>query len=167
MPPGNQIDCKTRRPGASPYSFFNFNVRSVTIDLTGAVIAAVFPLAQRAAVVDFGGMPVGIVGMTLSTSLLNQTPLDTVAVFAALDMGLQLSANGSFGIFLTHLVRQNATAAQRFASSRSNAIAMGQDSVYRLDTGQQLALYVCSAAVAGNEISAILSVYWTPIPAGI
>lgn len=158
------IPCRPKRTGATPYTFFNFHVRSAAIDLTGVgpPALAVFPLATRVAVLDWAGMLVGIIGMSLSTSLLNQTPLDTVAVIAALDVGDQLAANGANGIFLTHLVRQNATGAQRFASSRSNAIEMGQDSAYKLDSNQRIALYVASAAVAGNEISAMLSVYWTP-----
>lgn len=169
MSVGNQIPCQPQRPGVSPFNFFNFNVRTVAVSQTGVGPPglAVFPLAARVAQINFAGMAVGIVGMSLSTSLLNETALDTVCVVAALDVGVQLALGGATGIFLTHLVRQNATPAQRFASSRSNAVAMGQDSAYRLDSTQQIALYLSSAAAAGNEISATLSVYWTPIPPGL
>jgi hypothetical protein len=162
----NQIDCRRTLPGASPFQYFNFQVRTIVLDVLGNVVNAPLPLLRRLAVMDFAGMPVGIISMTLSTSLINQQPLDTVGVFAGIDNGLLISAGGSCALFLDHIVRQNSTVAVRAASSRTNSVTVPEGSVYPLPSGKNLALYCCSGNFAGNEISAVLNVFWTPLPSG-
>lgn len=158
----NMISCNPRRPGqTNPFPYSNFQTRTMFLDATGDTIATVFPLLRRMAFINFG-TNAGLTGITLSSSLINQQPLDTVGVFVMLDRGPQVSAEGAFELFVSHLTLQNSTAGARQASSRSNAIAMGESSAYLLNSGQRLALYACSDNVIGNEISAVATAYWVP-----
>jgi hypothetical protein len=146
----NFISCLPRKSAnQNPFPFSNFQTRTMFLDATGDQIVSVFPLLRRMAVINFG-TNAGLTGITLSSSLINQQPGDTVGVFVMLDRGEVLSAEGSFELFVSHLTLQNSTAGARQASSRSNAIAMGESSAYLLNSGQRLALYACSDNVLGN-----------------
>lgn len=155
------IDCNPSRGQGTPYYFFNFQTRSVPLAVTGNQVGSVFPIMTRLAVIDFQ-VEVGLFSLVLASSLLNETAGDTVAVAVGLDAGPTVSYQGAVNFFLSHLTRQNSTAAIRAANSKTNAMQMGQNTAYLLNTQQKLALYAASANAAGNEISAVLTAAWIP-----
>lgn len=164
MPPG--IDCNPSAGRGSPYYFYTFQTRSLAVSLTGAQVNSVFPQAARVGLIDFQA-DVGLFSLVLATSLLNETAGDTVALAVGLDLGPVASLQGGINFFMSHLTRQNSTAAIRNANSKTNAMQMGQNTAYLLNSGQKLALYACSANAAGNELSAVLTAAWIPyIPGG-
>lgn len=154
------IDCNM--PGrATPYRFTNFQSRNMVFDGVGTAVNALFPLAVRVAQIDLKAEAM-LYALSLSSSLINATALDTVGVFVAVDSGELIDTSQMVGLFLSHITRQNSIVGLATASSRSNAINFGEGTAYRLSSGDKLALYACSANAADNEISAIVSAYWSP-----
>jgi len=155
------IDCNAAGRGSTPYRFTNFQSRNMVFDGVGTAVNAVFPLATRVTTLDLQAEAM-LYALSLSSSLINATALDTVGIFVATDAGLLIDTSDMVGLFLSHITRQNSIVGLATASSRSNALNFGEGTAYKLSSGQRLALYACSANAADNEISAICSIYWTP-----
>lgn len=155
------IDCHSPL-GRSPYRFTNFQSRNIVADVLGTAVNALFPRARRIATLDLEAEAM-LYALSLSSSLINGTNLDTVGVFVAVDSGEVIDTSDMTGLFLSHITRQNSIPGLPTASSRSNALNFGEATAYKLSSGRRLALYACSDNVADNEISAICSVYWSPL----
>ena len=149
-------------PGrASPYRFTNFQSRNIVFDGVGTAVASLFPLARRVATINLQAEAM-LYALSLSSSLINATALDTVGIFVGIDTAPLIDLSNMTGLFLSHITRQNSIVGLSTASSRSNALNFGEETAYKLSSGVNLALYACSANTADNELSAICSIYWTP-----
>lgn len=160
------ISCERSAGGGrtSPYRFTNFSTRNIQFAGVGTAVNAVFPSIRRLATLDLQA-EAGIMSLSLASSIINATPLDTCGLFVALDRGEALSLEGAFDVFLSHVTRQNSIAGLPSSSSRTNTLAFGDATLYRLPSGVKLAIYGSSANAAANELTALLSVFWTPASA--
>lgn len=148
---------------AQPYQFSNFNVQSSAIHTDGSVINTVFPFCTRLSTISFN-QPSGLTAISITSSIINELAGDVVGIFVTLDSGVILNLDGHTPVFLSHLCLQQSTPAFRNASSRTNTIVMGENTYYRLPSGSKLGIYACSDNDAGNEIAALISAYWIPVP---
>jgi hypothetical protein len=165
-------DCDPLSSAETPFYFQNFLTRSVTADLTGAAVynlalaanaaSAVFPIAVKVAEIDLQ-TNAGLIGLTLSTSITNYTASSTCGIFFGLDNGPASDVNGMSRLFLNHICGQNASSGIPAAASRTNSIQMGQNSAYRVNSGQKFALYMSAPNDAYTLLTAVASIYWINI----
>lgn len=157
------IDCNRPGANASPFQFTNFQVRNMTFTGVGTAVNASFPFVRRVATINFES-PARLISITMASSIVETSALATAGFFVAIDRGefLSLAGPGSFDVFLSHICRQNSVAGIPSSSSRSNAMVMGEGSAYLLQSGSVLALYASAENSASDELSAIVSAYWTP-----
>jgi len=157
----------------TPFYFQNFLTRTVTANLTGAAIYAlaggyvtgatsVFPVAVKVAEIDLQ-CNAGVIAVSLSTSITNYTVSSVVGVYFGLDNGPVSDVNGMSRLFLNHICGQNASSGIPAAASRTNSLQMGQNSAYRVNSGQKLAVYMSAPNDATTLVTAAASVYWISI----
>lgn len=167
-----QISCAPPGGPSGPYTFGNFLSGSIAFTATGAVIASVFPLAARVATLAPGfpgaafSFPTqsGLIACSLASSILNQHAGDTVAVALAVDRGPVMTLAGGTGIFAVHQALPNSSATTANANSRGTGLDFGNNSYFSLGSGQQIALYACSANDAANLLSATGIFWWISLP---
>jgi hypothetical protein len=157
---------------STPYYFQNFLTRSATANLTGAQITAqalqqgavssLFPLAVKVAEIDLQSNA-GVIAVSLSTTITNYAPSSVVGVYLGLDNGAVSDVNGMSRLFLNHICGQNASVGIPAAASRTNSLQMGQNSAYRVNSGQKLALYMSAPNDVTTLVVAAATVYWISI----
>jgi hypothetical protein len=165
-------DCDPLGSEQTPYFFQNFLTRTATANLTGAQITALalqqgavsslFPLAVKVAEIDLQSNA-GVIAVSLSTSITNYTASSVVGVYLGLDNGAVSDVNGMSRLFLNHICGQNASAGIPAAASRTNSLQMGQNSAYRVNSGQKIALYMSAPNDATTLVTAAATVYWISI----
>jgi hypothetical protein len=165
-------DCDPLSSAETPFYFQNFLTRSVTANLTGAqvnaravttgALSSTFPLGVKVAEIDLQ-TNAGLIGLTLSTSITNYTASSVCAIYFGLDNGDASDVNGMSRLFLNHICGQNASAGIPAAASRTNSIQMGQNSAYRVNSGQKFALYMSAPNDATTLLTAVASIYWINI----
>lgn len=154
--------------GQTPYFFNNFLTRSVSFNLDGNAInalagaagsSAIFPLAVKVAEIDLQSNA-GIIGMSLSTSIINPVAGAVCAVYLALENGLVTDVNGMQRQFVNHICGQNSVAGLPSANSRTNSIQMGQNSFYSVNSGQKIVLYASAPNDATALLAGVATVFW-------
>ncbi len=171
MPPS--CDCDPFGSSDTPFFFQNFLTRTVTANLTGAQVDALaagyvsgasstFPLAVKVAEIDLQ-CNAGVIAVSLSTSITNYTASSVCAIYFGLDNGPVSDVNGMSRLFLNHICGQNAMAGLPSASSKTNSMQMGQNSCYRVNSGQKLAVYMSAPNDSTTLLTAAASVYWISI----
>ena len=152
-------------PNGSPYTFSNFNTRSVAVTLNGAQIAAlgasIYPGAVKVGEIDLQ-TNAGLTALTLSSSLVLPVA-GTCGVFAAIADANTVNVQGITRLLLTHVTTQNSLPGVPNPSSRSNAMQMGQNTYYRVNQGQKIALYASSPNDVTALLSAVLTAFWIPL----
>lgn len=140
----------------TPFFFQNFLTRSVSFSLTGAQINAlgnaIFPRCVKVAEIDLQSNA-GLISVNLSSTMTNYTAASTCATFIALENGDVCDVNGMTRQFLSHICGQNSAPGLPSSTSRSNAIQMGQNSYYSVNSGQKIVIY----ASAPNDATALLA----------
>ena len=164
--------CDPLNASETPFYFQNFLTRSVTANLTGAAVhtlalaanatSAAFPVAVKVAEIDLQ-TNAGLIGVTLSTSITNYAASSVCGIYFGLDNGPASDVNGMSRLFLNHICGQNAMAGIPAAASRTNSIQMGQNSAYRVNSGQKFALYMSAPNDATTLLTAVASIYWINI----
>ena len=156
----------SRAQNQTPFFYQNFLTRSVSFALNGAQInalaapiAAVFPACVKVAEIDLGANA-GLISLSLSTSITNFTAGSTCAVYLGLDNGRVCDVNGMQRVFLQHLCGQNSVAGLPASSARTNAVQMGQNSFYSVNSGQKIALYASAPNDANTLLSGVATVFW-------
>jgi hypothetical protein len=158
---------------STPYYFQNFLTRTVTANLTGAQVnvlagafvpgaTAIFPVAVKVAEIDLQ-CNAGVIAVSLSTSITNYTASSVCGIYFGLDNGPVSDVNGMSRLFLNHICGQNASAGIPTAASRTNSLQMGQNSAYRVNSGQKLAIYMSAPNDVTTLLTAAASVYWISI----
>ena len=148
-------------PAGSPYTFSNFYTRSATVNTTGNLVNSAFPTAKKVAEIDLQ-TNAGIFSLTLSSSILNPV-VGTAGLFAGLADADTVSINELTRLFLSHVSSQNSIVGVPNPSARSNAVQMGQNTYYRVNQGQKIAIYAASPNDVSVLLSAVLTVFWIPL----
>lgn len=154
-----------RAENQTPFFFQNFQTKSVSFSYTGAQInalfppGAVFPKAVKVAEIDLQSNA-GIIALTLSSSISNFFAGSTAAVYLALDNGDVADVNGMTRQFVQHVCGQNSVAGLPSASARTNAVQMGQNSYYTVNSGQKIAVYASAPNDASTLLSGVATVFW-------
>jgi len=154
----------------TPFFFQNFLTRTVTANLNGAQVNALangfvvgtnatFPVAVKVAEIDLQ-YNAGVIAVSLSSAITNYTAGSVCGIYFGLDNGPVSDVNGMSRLFLNHICGQNAIAGLPSSSSRTNSLQMGQNSSYRVNSGQKLALYVSAPSDSTTLLTAAASVYW-------
>lgn len=123
---------------------FSYNDGSVT---------AAFPTATKIAFTKFV-TPVGIISVTLSTSLKNATTDGVLGVFVAKDVGSTISLTQNGNAYVEHLVEAG------LGHSMRSGMAFSDDIAPRFGSNEQMAIYLCSAGTgaAANRASGVVTV---------
>jgi hypothetical protein len=153
----------------TPFFFQNFLTRTVTANFTGAQVNALavagdgasstFPIAVKVAEIDLQSNA-GVIAVSLSSAITNYTAASVCDIYFGLDNGPVSDVNGMSRLFLNHICGQNAIAGLAGSSSRTNSLQMGQNSSYRVNSGQKLAVYMSAPNDAATLLTAAASVYW-------
>lgn len=152
-----------RAQNQTPFFFQNFLTRSVSFNLTGAAInalaPAVFPICTKVAEIDLGSNA-GLISLSLSTSITNYTAASTCAIYLGLDNGPTCDVNGMQRTFLQQICGQNSVPGLPNAASRTNAVQMGQNSYYTVNSGQKIVIYASAPNDAATLLSGVATVFW-------
>jgi hypothetical protein len=125
------------------------------------LVNAAFPLAVKVAEIDLQ-TNAGLFSLTLSSSILNPA-VGTAGLFAGIADTDTVSISQLNRLFLSHVSTQNSIAGVPNPSSRSNAVQMGQNSYYRVNQGQKIAVYASSPNDVTVLLSAVLTCFWIPL----
>jgi hypothetical protein len=161
----------SRPSNQTPFYFQNFLTRTVAFDLTGAQIATLaaaagsssnFPRAVKVAEIDLQSNA-GLIGLSLSSTVTNFDVTATCAVLLGLDNGPVVNVDSLDRLFISHLSGVNSIPGLPASTSRTNALQMGQNSYYTVNSGQRIAIYAASPNNANNRLSGIATVFWIGI----
>lgn len=116
-------------------------------------LSSVFPVATLVLSQAFT-LPVGIVGITLSTSLKNATTDGVIAVVVARANGATIDFSKNTDLYVEHLVTAGLTHSMRSGSVYADDVAL------KIASGEKVGLYVSSAGTGSgsNLISAIVNI---------
>lgn len=126
---------------------------SIAFSYSSGSITTAFPSAIRVASFPFS-VPVGVISVTLSSSLKNASSDGILAVFVAKDVGSLLSSTQSSYIFVEHLVEAG------LAHSMRSGMAFADDIAPRFGSNESMAVYIASAGAgsSANRASGIVTI---------
>ena len=138
--PGNQA-------GLTSISSVTFGVR-----LAGTVNKA-FPLAIRVATQGFR-MNINVVGVSLSSSLLNTSADAVIGLFVSKDTGPVINLSSSSDLYVAHQCESG------LGHSFVSGIGFADDISPRISSNERLAIYACSSGsgIATNRLSGIVTI---------
>ncbi len=152
----------------SPYFFDNFSTKSVSFSITGAAVnalgfgGALFPFFVKIGELSFPA-DAGLISLNLSSSITVETPAATAAILIAMNQGNRVSTAGINRQFINHLAATNSVAGLPNPSTRTNAMTMGPNSYYKINSGQVLNVYASAPNAASCLLSGIVTAFWFPI----
>lgn len=119
----------------------------IATEWTGAALVA-FPNTARIAQSQPFQSDVGLFGMVLVCSLVNDQADTRFGVWAAIDTGTALDLRGASHVFLGAVTQQNSSAGGvPNPSSKTANLSFGENSAIRVNSGQRIALYACGTNI--------------------
>jgi hypothetical protein len=163
----NNCECDSCRRSESnnPYYFLNFSTLSQSFSITGSAAnllgSAILPSAVRVATLDLKSNA-GLIALSLASTITNFTLGANCAVYAALDQGAVVSIDSLTRHFVCHLSGANSAAGLPSSSARTTLVPMGQNTNYKINSGQFLAIYVSAPNDVTALIAGVLTAFWIP-----
>ena len=151
-------------PDARTLSRSTIDSRILVAQTNGASIATPFPLIKRLATFTFT-KDTGLVGLTLSSSIVNTTT-GVAGAFVAQDQGTTINLTQTSAtqvpanVFLSQITHQNSTIGTIAPAARTNSLAFGEEtSILPLRAGSGISIYAAMDNDAANLFAACLSIY--------
>jgi len=128
------------------------------VDYNDGSINVAFPTGNRVVAQAFQ-IPIAVVSVTLSTSLINAVPDAVLAVWVGRDVGAQAGLNGSNDVYVVHMVNQG------LSHSMVSGVAYDEQIAPYFGSGQQMAIYISSSGTgfANNRAVAAVTVRYFPL----
>lgn len=125
-----------------PVFGYDLIVQTIAAEWTGGGVSASFPQTARILQGPAFDVDIGLVGLILVCSLVNDQANTRFGVWAALDVGEQLALNGGNRVFLGAVTQQNSQAGGvPNPSSKTASISFGENSAVRMNSGNRISLY--------------------------
>lgn len=125
-----------------PVFGYDLIVQTIAAEWTGGGVAASFPQTARIIEGPAFDVDIGLVGLILVCSLVNDQANTRFGVWAAIDVGTGLNLQGGSRVFLGAMTQQNSQAGGiPNPSSKTASISFGENSAVRVNSGQKISLY--------------------------
>jgi hypothetical protein len=152
-------------PDARTLSRSTIDSRILVAQTNGAAIATPFPLIKRLATFTFT-KDTGLVGLTLSSSIVNTTTSGVAGAFVAQDQGATINLTQTAptqvpaNVFLSQITHQNSSISTIAPAARTNSLAFGEEtSIIPIRAGAGISIYASMENDAANLFAACLSIY--------